>query len=44
MAALALCQGKFFILKGNLWAKTRAEYGIGGTEDALNLLSKKRKF
>jgi hypothetical protein len=29
-----------FISKSNLWAKTRAEHGTGGTEEEQALLSK----
>jgi hypothetical protein len=33
-----------FLLKNNLWAKTRAEHGTIGTEEAQTLLSKKEKI
>jgi hypothetical protein len=40
VSALAFCPGKFLSDKINLWAKTRAEHGTGGTEEAQALLSK----
>jgi len=36
--------GQNFLLKSNFWAKTRAEHGSGGTEEAQPLLSKKIKL